>query len=116
MKFYDCVKDRLVYIREKATRDFWEKCWDRYELEKVIKSAARNRFALSFLDRQNDTIPYFDIHVIDIRYSTFHSSAIECTKPIVKRSKARPNGLKQFRICPLKWAVHFAVIGAPRSS
>lgn len=43
-KFYDQNNNRLVFIHEKATREFWAQHWSKYDIEKAIKSAADGRF------------------------------------------------------------------------
>ena len=48
MKFYDKKNNRLVFIQKKATEEFWEKHWDKYNVEKVIKSASSSRFLLGY--------------------------------------------------------------------
>jgi SAM-dependent methyltransferase len=48
MKFYDKQNNRLVFVQEKATEEFWEKRWCKYDVEKVIKSASSSRFLLGY--------------------------------------------------------------------
>jgi SAM-dependent methyltransferase len=46
MKYYDSSNNRLVFIQEQATEEYWDEHWNDYEVEKVVKSAASSRFIL----------------------------------------------------------------------
>ena len=46
MKYYDRLNNRLVFIQNRAEEEFWEKHWQKYDVEKVITSASSSRFLL----------------------------------------------------------------------
>lgn len=45
LKLYDCPNNRLIFIKEKATPDFWDNHWGRYKL----KFTNKNRFIKKYL-------------------------------------------------------------------
>lgn len=49
--FYDKLNRRLVYIKEKASSDFWDEHWDTENFRKNIESGRDNRFILKTLQR-----------------------------------------------------------------
>ena len=51
MKMYDKDKKRLVYIREKATPDFWDNRWDVTDFKQTVQKHKNNRFCLSRLHK-----------------------------------------------------------------
>ena len=52
--FYDKVNRRLVYIKEKASPDFWDEHWDTENFRKSIESGRDNRFILKTLKKYID--------------------------------------------------------------
>lgn len=46
IKYYDVENHRLVFIHQQATEEYWDEHWDKYDVEKVIKSASSSRFLL----------------------------------------------------------------------
>ena len=49
MKYYDMPNNRLVFIQDRAEEDFWERHWQKYDVEKVITSASSSRFLLGYI-------------------------------------------------------------------
>jgi SAM-dependent methyltransferase len=48
MKYYDKINNRLIFIQNRAEEEFWEKHWQKYDVEKVITSASSSRFLLGY--------------------------------------------------------------------
>ncbi len=44
MKYFDKQNNRLVFIGNKATPDFWDNLWDNGEIRKAIEKGRSNRF------------------------------------------------------------------------
>lgn len=46
MKYYDRVKNRLVFLEKQATPEFWDDHWDAKNLREIIISGGNDRFIL----------------------------------------------------------------------